>query len=36
VKRIAEAPVDLVLADIKMPEMDGLELLEVIKRTGRS
>jgi DNA-binding NtrC family response regulator len=32
VKRIAEEPLDLVLADIKMPEMDGLELLEVIKR----
>jgi len=29
---IAQQPFDLVLADIKMPEMDGLELLELIKR----
>ncbi len=29
---IAKQPFDLVLADIKMPEMDGLELLELIKR----
>ena len=29
---ISQSPFDLVLADIKMPEMDGLELLELIKR----
>jgi DNA-binding NtrC family response regulator len=29
---ISQTPYDLVLADIKMPEMDGLELLELIKR----
>ena len=29
---LAEAPFDLVLADIKMPGMDGLELLELVKR----
>ncbi len=29
---ISQRPYDLVLADIKMPEMDGLELLELIKR----
>jgi len=29
---ISEQAFDLVLADIKMPEMDGLELLELIKR----
>jgi DNA-binding NtrC family response regulator len=29
---IVQQPFDLVLADIKMPEMDGLELLELIKR----
>ncbi|MEJ2097243.1 MAG: sigma-54 dependent transcriptional regulator [Deltaproteobacteria bacterium] len=31
-KMISEQAFDLVLADIKMPEMDGLELLELIKR----
>lgn len=29
---LADEPVDLVLADIKMPEMNGLELLELVKR----
>ena len=29
---IAQQSFDLVLADIKMPEMDGMELLELIKR----
>ena len=29
---LAESRFDLVLADIKMPGMDGLELLELIKR----
>ena len=31
-KAISRSPFDLVLADIKMPGMDGLELLELIKR----
>jgi DNA-binding NtrC family response regulator len=31
-KVLSEKQFDLVLADIKMPEMDGLELLELIKR----
>jgi DNA-binding NtrC family response regulator len=31
-KILAERPFDLVLADIRMPGMDGLELLELIKR----
>ena len=31
-KRLAEDAFDLVLADIKMPGMDGLELLQIIKR----
>ena len=31
-RAISHHPFDLVLADIKMPEMDGLELLELIKR----
>ncbi len=31
-KLLSEKQFDLVLADIKMPEMDGLELLDLIKR----
>jgi DNA-binding NtrC family response regulator len=31
-RAISREPFDLVLADIKMPEMDGLALLELIKR----
>ncbi len=32
IKRFAERPFDLVLADIRMPGMNGVELLEMIKR----
>ncbi len=31
---LSEKPYDLVLADIKMPGMDGLELLEMVKRNN--
>ena len=31
-KYLADNQVDLIISDIKMPEMNGLELLETIKR----
>ena len=30
-KKLEEEPVDLIITDIKMPQMDGIELLEVLR-----
>lgn len=35
-EQLASTPVDLVVADIRMPRMDGLELLEALRRQGDS
>jgi CheY-like chemotaxis protein len=34
-ERLAEAPVDLVIADLAMPEIDGLTLLRLLRADGR-
>jgi DNA-binding NtrC family response regulator len=33
-KRLSDAPFDLVITDLKMPAMDGLELFQELKKTA--